>query len=523
MNQDTDGDTAVRRLGLVPLPAHVDVGDGPGFTVDADTAVTGEADAAGLLQELLSGRTGGEVSGGGGGAAVALAIRAPGAPESYRLSVTDAAVEVIGADAAGLFYGIHTLVQLVQRTDTGWHVPAVVITDEPRFAYRGLMLDVARHFFPVDTVFGIIDRAAALKLNHLHLHLSDDQGWRIQLPSRPELTERGASTAVGADPGGFYTAEDYAALCAYAAARHMTVVPEIDLPGHTHAVGLAYPEIAAAPVLSEHIAEVVAAYDSTLPVTGEPYTGIAVGFSSLRIGDPRTDRFVADVITDLAALTPGPYLHLGGDEALGTDPAEYAEFVAFASRVVAATGKIPVAWHEAGVADELHPGTVGQYWGFVEPTDGMDDPAREFVTRGGRLILSPADAVYLDMKESADSPLGLVWANGPTSLQRAYAWEPANVITGIDDDAILGVEAALWTETIRTAAEIDTMLFPRVAAAAEAAWSPARRAAPERTWESFRERVGALGPYWAALGIRFTPSPGVPWAGVERGQMGGPA
>lgn len=512
-------------LGLVvPLPAHVERGGGKALALDADTVVTGDPAAVGILCTLLQTRTGGAVTGRANGAAdpadtraprIALSVSPGGSPESYELTVTDAAAAVIGADAAGLFYGIQTLVQLIERSGDRWRLPAVSVADAPRFAYRGLMLDVARHFFPVEVVRAVIDRAASLKLNHLHLHLTDDQGWRIRLASRPALTEAGAGSAVGGDPGGFYTAEDYAQIVAYAASRHMTVVPEIDLPGHTHAVGLAYPELAAAPVLSEHVHEVVAAYGGSLPVAGEPYTGIAVGFSSLVIGDERTDAFITDVVTDLAAMTPGPYLHLGGDEALGTDPADYAAFVARATRIVADAGKIPIAWHEAGAAEGLHPGTVGQYWGFVSPTDGMDEKARAFVARGGRLILSPADAVYLDMKEHADAPLGLVWANGPTSLSRAYAWEPGALLAGVPEEAILGVEAALWTETIRTQDDIDAMMFPRVAAAAEAAWSPATGASPARTWDSFRERVGRLGPLWATFGIRFTPSPEVRWAGDE--------
>ena len=268
-------------------------------------------------------------------------------------------------------------------------------------------------------------------------------------------------------------------------------------------------------MISDHIREVVETYGSTLPVAGEPYEGLAVGFSSLRIGDAATEAFVTDVVTDLAAMTPGPYLHVGGDEALGTDPADYAEFVSLASRIVADAGKVPVMWHEAGAASDLHPGTVGQYWGFVSPTDGMDDKARGFVTRGGRIILSPADAVYLDMKDAADSELGLTWANGVTSVERAYAWEPGTVLDGVAESDILGVEAALWTETVRSPDDIDTLMFPRIAAAAEAAWSPASDLNPLRTWGSFRERVGALDGLWSALGIRFRRSPEIPWRDEE--------
>ncbi|HBS10049.1 MAG TPA: beta-N-acetylhexosaminidase [Microbacterium sp.] len=499
----------------VPLPRDAAAVEGPGFTLQARTAVTGDQTVIGILTKLVSARTDGEINldSTATGPGISLVITDAETPESYRLNASADGVEVIGSDAAGLFYGIQTLAQLIERTPDGWRIPAVEVADAPRFAYRGVMVDVARHFFPVEVVLGVIDRAAQLKLNHLHLHLTDDQGWRIEIPSRPELTRFASGTAIGGDSGGFYTAEDYARIVAYAAARHMTVVPEIDLPGHTHAVGLAYPDIVEPPVLSEHIREVVEAYGSTLPVAGEPYEGIAVGFSSLRIGDPATETFVTDVAADLAAITPGPYLHVGGDEALGTDPADYAAFVSLASRIVADAGKVPVMWHEAGAASDLHPGSVGQYWGFVSPTDGMDEKARGFVARGGRVILSPADAVYLDMKDSADSELGLTWANGVTSVERAYAWEPGAVLDGVAESDILGVEAPLWTETVRTAADIDALMFPRIAAAAEAAWSPATGEHPLRSWESFRERVGALDGLWSALGIRFRRSPEIPWSG----------
>ncbi len=440
----------------------------------------------------------------------------PGGPaESYRITASAASVVVEGADTAGLFYGVQTVGQLIRRADGAWIIPASVIADAPRFAYRGVMLDIARHFFSVDTVRGFIDRAAMLKLNVLHLHLTDDQGWRIHLDSRPKLTELGSSTATGCGEGGFYTKDDFARIVAYAASRHMTVVPEIDVPGHTHTVGLAYPELAEAPVLSDHILEIVREYGGEPPRAGAAYDGMAVGFSSLKLRDSAghdneaTYDFLADVFGELAGMTPGPYIHVGGDEALGTAAEDFAGFMARVTAIVADLGKIPLAWHEAGAAPDIADETIGQYWGFVSPTDGMDEKALAFVRNGSRVILSPADAVYLDMKYEQSSPLGLTWANGPTSVQRAYSWEPASVIDGMGERDILGVEAALWTETIGTAADIDTMAFPRVAAAAEIAWSPA--AGAERTWESFRARVGSLGPLWTSMGIRFHPSNEIMW------------
>lgn len=503
-------------LSLVPAPSSLEAGGAP-LRLDPRTRLAGDSDAAAELTRLIEARTALRLDGPGDPDAsapageIALAIEPGGPAESYRLQIAEDGARIIGADAAGLFYGVQSLAQLIQPDAEGWIVPAAAIVDAPRFAYRGVMLDVARHFFDVPTVKGFIDRAASLKFNALHLHLTDDQGWRLHLDSRPALTEHASGVSVGGDPGGFYTKDDYRELVAYAASRHMIVVPEVDMPGHTHAVGLAYPELAEDPVLSDHILEVVRDYGGDAPAAGVPYDGLAVGFSSLRIGDEATYDFVADVFGELASLTPGPYLHLGGDECLGTDPADFADFVARASAIVADLGKTPVTWHEAGAASGLHPDTVGQYWGYVTPTEGMDETTRGFVRRGGQVILSPADAVYLDMKPRPDAELGLTWANGATSVRRAYEWEPRDLIEGIADTDILGVEAPLWTETVRTPADIDALAFPRIAAAAEAAWSPATRESELRTWASFRQRVAGLAGLWEGLGIRFDAGDEIEW------------
>ncbi|HWI30168.1 MAG TPA: family 20 glycosylhydrolase [Microbacterium sp.] len=430
--------------------------------------------------------------------------------EGYRLSVTAGGARSEATTEAGLFYARQSLIQLVARVGEGWAVPAASIVDVPRFAYRGIMLDVARHFFPVETIMACIDRAASLKLNALHLHLSDDQGWRIHIDSWPSLTAAASGTSAGGDTGGFYTKHDYRDIVAYAASRHMIVVPEIDVPSHSHAVSVAYPELSEPLVVSDGIRAQSAALGQDLPVFGEPYEGWAVGFSALKTRDERTYGFLTDVFGELAELTPGPYLHFGGDEALGIAQTDFDAFVARTAQIIIDTGKTPVAWHEAGSAGDLPRGTVGQYWGFTTPRDDHDVHARGFVERGGGLILSPADAVYLDMKYDDGTPLGLAWANGPTSVERSYAWDPVTVIPGVDETAILGVEAPLWTETIASLEEIDTMAFPRLASAAEIAWSPA--SGPHRTWDSFRARVAGLGPLWTGQGIAFFASPEIPWA-----------
>ena len=505
---------------LVPTPARLLLADGGPFVLTRHGEVVAGADAENAADELrrkVAVRTGihlpaalsADAAQPGATGHIRLDLGHDGPAESYRVRVDAASVRITGADAAGLYYGVQTLVQAITARDRRWVVPAMEIDDAPRFAYRGVMLDVARHFHGVDTVRGYIERAASLKFNVLHLHLTDDQGWRVQLDSHPALAEKGSATAVGGDPGGFYTRDDYRAIVAHAAAHHMTVVPEVDVPSHTHAVSLAYPDLCERPVITDAVE--AGSVHAGLPIPGEAYCGIAVGFSSLKIHDERTYSFLADVFGELAELTPGPYLHLGGDEPLGIDPADYDTFIGRVSALVAATGKTPIAWHEAGASATLAPATVGQYWGFVSPTDGADDKARAFVDRGGRVILSPADAIYLDMKFAPDSPLGLTWARGVTTAQRSYEWDAADVIDGLTDPDILGVEAPLWGETGRSADDIDALAFPRIAAAAEAAWSPPFGTSALRTWESFRTRVGGLGPLWERLGIRFTALPEIAW------------
>ncbi|MFT4157712.1 MAG: family 20 glycosylhydrolase [Microbacterium sp.] len=493
-------------LPLVPAPASVVAGEGR-MAVTPTTRVSGPAAPATQLIDAIGLRTGIRPALVDDGADIALGIDPTAATsEGYTLSVADTA-EVAGADDAGLFYGVHTLLQLLRQDEGGtWGFLRANLTDAPRFAYRGVMLDVARHFFGVDDVKRFIDATSSLKFNHLHLHLSDDQGWRIEIESWPLLTELASANAANGDRGGFYTKDDYREIVAYAASRHMVVVPEIDVPGHTHAIGVAYPEIVEAPALNAALIEQSKELDQPLPAAGAPYEGWGVGHSSVRIHDERTYDFIRDVTRELAELTPGPYLHIGGDESLGTSQADFELFAARATEIVVAAGKTPIAWHEMGSATQIAAGAIGQYWGSLVPQGTHASEARSFIDRGGALIMSPSDAAYLDMKYSSDFPLGLAWA-GTVDVRTAYSWEPTTVVD-VPESAILGVEAPLWSETTRTYADVEQLAFPRAAALAEIAWS-----APERRdWESFRTRLGALAPLWNAQGIGFHPSAEIPWS-----------
>lgn len=495
-------------LPLVPMPMSATAGEGR-LPITATTRVLGSSPAAAQLIDAVERRTGIRIPlSESAPAEIELRIDpAVAAPEGYTLSV-DSHVVLVGADEAGLFYGVQTLLQLLRETDDGWGILHADVRDAPRFPRRGVMLDVTRHFFGVDEVKKFIDSTSALKFNHLHLHLSDDQGWRIHIDSWPLLTELASSTAADGEPGGFYTKDDYREIVSYAAERHMIVIPEIDLPGHTHAIGVAYPDLVEAPMLNEGLISESARMGQELPVHGEPYLGWGVGHSSVRIHDERTYEFVRDVVRELAEITPGPYIHIGGDESLGTPQADFDLFAERATAIVVEAGKTPVAWHEMGSAAGIAEGTVGQYWGKTVPEGAHAAEAAHFVERGGALIMSAADVAYLDMKYAEDFPLGLTWA-AVIDVRSAYEWEPTEVLD-VPDDAILGIEAPLWSETTRTLSEVEQLVFPRAAAQAEVAWSP--KGSPERTWDSFRVRLGSLAPLWKAQGVDFHPADDIPWS-----------
>ncbi|MFS0893030.1 family 20 glycosylhydrolase [Microbacterium sp. 179-I 3D3 NHS] len=495
-------------LPLVPAPVSVVAGDGR-LPLTATMRVSGPSVAADQLASAVERRSGIRLSAAEGGEAeIRLRVDpAISAAEGYALTVADD-VEIVGADDAGLFYGVQTLLQLLREDDGGWGFLRAEVADQPRFGRRGVMLDVARHFFDVDEVKSFIDSTSALKFNHLHLHLSDDQGWRIHIDAWPKLTELSSATSVDGHPGGFYTKDDYREIVAHAASRHMVVIPEIDLPGHTHAIGVAYPELVEAPVISEGLAAESERLGQALPVHGRTYTGWGVGHSSVRIHEERTYEFVRDVVREIAELTPGPYIHIGGDESLGTPKDDFDLFAERATAIVIEEGKTPVAWHEMGSADGIAEGTVGQYWGMKVPRGSHTAEAAHFVERGGALIMSAADAAYLDMKYTEDYPLGLTWA-AVIDVRTAYEWEPTAVLA-VPDAAILGIEAPLWSETTRTLGEVEQLVFPRAAAHAEVGWSP--QEAPERNWESFRVRLGAQAPLWKAEGVEFHPADEIPWS-----------
>jgi hexosaminidase len=476
--------TTTPAVAVIPKPASLSVGAGAfvvrkGTTVSVSPATAETRRVAAVLAELLGGRV---VT---GPAKVRLELgnaRGVGG-EGYELTVAPDGVRLVAQTPAGLFHGVQTVRQLLPVRGAR-RLPAVVVRDRPRFAWRGAMLDVARHFRPVRDVERFIDLMALYKLNRLHLHLSDDQGWRIAISKWPRLATHGGSTQVGGGKGGYYSQRQYAAIVRYAAERYVDVVPEIDMPGHVHAALSSYPELAC---------------------DGKPsalYTGIEVGFSSLCVGKPVTYRFVDDVIGELAALTPSPWIHIGGDEAAATKPAEYVRFVNRLRQIVERHGKRMVGWEEVGQAT-LDPTSIVQHWNLDAAKSALSRRAAE---QGAKVIMSPAAHTYLDMKYDASTRLGLQWA-GFTSVRDAYAWDPGRAVPGVRTADVLGVEAPLWSETVRTIADAEYLAFPRLIGIAEIAWSPARG----RSWSEYRLRLAAQGPLLAALGVNYYASPEVPW------------
>ncbi|MBL0193063.1 MAG: family 20 glycosylhydrolase [Myxococcales bacterium] len=413
------------------------------------------------------------------------------ASERYELDTREPRPRIRAGARAGVFRAETTLAQLAPAGVA----PRRVIEDEPAFPWRGLLVDVARHFFTVTELEQLVDRMALLKLDVLHLHLSDDQGFRLELDGHPELARRGAfRLEAGRSVGGSYSKGELAALVAYAEARFVEIVPEIDLPGHTGAILASHPE---------------------LSCTGGPFevpSTWGIFDDVLCAGNPATLGLVGEVLGEVAGRFPSPYLHVGGDEVPATrwsacpkcreamraaglrSPSELqGVFTAQVTERVRARGKIPVAWDEVLEAG-APAGTVVMVW-------RAGDAAERALRAGHDVVLVPNDHAYLDAKQSgrADEPGSdrvVSWAD-----VAAFAPEAARRAEGARG-RVLGGQAALWTEHVGSLADADTLLFPRLLAVAEALWS-----APRPPREDLEHRTRALLPLLDARHVGYFVAP----------------
>jgi hexosaminidase len=452
------------------------------------------------------------------------------ADEGYRLDLDATGVVVQAPSAEGIHRGLTTLRQLLAgspRADGGVRIDPRAIVDAPRVAWRGLSLDVVRCFVPVDELRRVIDVLDLHKLNVLHLHLTDDQGWRLPVPGRPALTEIGGRGAYGERPGGWYTQTELDELVWYAADRFVTVIPEVDVPGHCGAAMRALPELNARTGM----------HDPWPPA------------NLLEPDHPGVLDFGRDVIDAAARYCAGPYLHLGGDEAFGMDPDAYDTFVRAARELARDAGVLPIQWQEAARVDP-GPDVILQHWlafgadlealvlrGDVDPAAmpvGMKltpavlaELARMLRTartdlgtalaQGAKVVLSPASHLYLDKRyrEPPADPeqvelgrrLGMpLYPRG--TVEEVCAWDPVAALAelGAGAESLAGIEAALWTETVATPVELEVLLLPRLAGIADAAWAPA--VAP---WVDLRVRLAAQAELWSAHRWRWFTSSLVPW------------
>ena len=398
--------------------------------------------------------------------------------EGYRLTVTGKGISVTASSPAGFYYGLQTVFRVLAADG---NIPCGVYEDAPRYPYRSFQLDVSRHFFSLDEVKKLVDQCAKLKLNTFHWHLSDDQGYRIESKKFPRLNEISSwRDENGTIVGGFYTQEEIRELVAYAAARCIQVVPEIDLPGHTSAITAAYPELCC----------------SGLPGKVEFTSGIFPRI--LCAGEEKVYDFLKDLLEELLPLFPAPYFHIGGDEApksewkkcpkcqammrqygLQDEEQLQAHFTARLEELLASHGKTVIGWNEILASGRMKPSAIAQYW-----TDGGAEYSAREIPKGRRFIFSNVSSFYLDYDPAI------------ISLKGTYSYEP--MIPGgeaIRPEQILGLEAPMWTEQIVTPHRLEELIFPRLAALAENAWSLSK------DYEDFLRRLPAWYRLWEADGV----------------------
>lgn len=490
---------------LLPLPAQVQVGEGA-FVLDSAGAVQvakplSASPAANMFRELVKPwSTAGEHA--------AFVISEPAAdrsfgPEEYRLVITRKRVELIASEPGGLFYGVQTLRQLVDGSD-GKTLPCLEIQDRPRFAWRGLMQDCSRTFLPIDYLKKYIDVLSHYKLNVLHLHLTDDQGWRVEIRKHPELTEIGGKfdSRFPGEVSGVYTQAEMRSLVQYAAERNVTLVPEIEMP--SHCLGL----LAAHPELSCRGEKYVIAPFTVMMGGGENTSNVPVPYGVMCVGNDKLLDLIEDVLAEVIEVFPSGYIHIGGDECpkdfwkscpkcqermrkegLKDEHELQSWFIKRVEKMVVSRGRKLIGWDEI-LEGGLAPQAAVMSWRGME---GGIAAARQ----GHDVVVCPTSHCYFDYPYSVTPPA------------KTYAFEPVAPELTVDEARhVLGVQACMWTHIARKPGAIDAMIFPRALALAEVAWSPAR----VRNWEDFDIRMQQQYPRLKRMNTAyFVPAgPGVP-------------
>ena len=494
---------------VIPAPLEIIQGQEAGFVLTDGTKIfypEGNAKMqknAEFLAEFLKEQTGKVLvpQAGTDGVGVLLQV-VPNEeqPEGYTLKVTPGQVLISGGSEAGVFYGIQTLRKsIAEASGADIVLPSVEINDAPRFGYRGTMLDVSRHFFTVDSLKRYIDMLALHNINRFHWHLSEDQGWRIEIKSRPLLTEKGSmrkETVIGRNSGkydgipygGFYTQEEAKEIVQYAAERYITVIPEIDMPGHMMGALHAYPE---------------------LGCTGGPYdvwTMWGVSDEVLCAGNDATLRFIEDVLTEIVEIFPSEYIHIGGDECPKTrwkscpkcqarikklgikgDAKHTAEeylqsyFISHAEKFLNSKGRQIIGWGEI-LEGGLAPNATLMAW-------RGENYAYEAARQKHDAILAPTSYFYFDYYQTKDTDGEPLAIGGYVPVEKVYSFNVAtNSLTPEEQKHIIGIQANLWTEYVPTYSHVEYMLLPRMAALSEVQWS-----APEKkNYECFLNRLSQL-------------------------------
>ena len=537
---------------VVPLPVSTTPGDGA-FTLAPSArivATTSQASAIATdLAAILRPSTGYALPTATGASQpgdITLTLADPGTltgdpdQEGYQLAVTATGVTLTAPTTHGLFNGLQTIRQLLPASvessvvQSGpWTIPATSITDYPRYTYRGFMIDIARHYESPASVEKLIDQVSVYKVNTLHLHVSDDQAFRIVINGFPNLTTLGSTGSVGtggrvSDPGGFWTQADYKAVVAYATAHFMSVIPEVDSPGHNNAILNSEYNDTTNPLLNGHPQDINC---STNNPPKWNYTG-SVGYSAICPASDNTWTILTAIVNQLSGMSSSPIYDMGGDEVQvpAFSQAQYNGLLQQEAGIVNAAGKTAMGWADISSAT-LPAGTIAEYWENAGGTSSSASTFRVAANKGMPIVMAPANHTYLDMAyvqtgsgssrvRAPASPYAQTWAcSSGCDVDQFYNWDPDTFVTASTSQPItqtpnvIGVEAPVWTETLTNLDQVDYQIFPRLPAVAELGWSPAatRTSTTSPAYLDFVSRLAAQGPRWNYEGVKFYPSPKVPW------------